>query len=391
MYAKVVVYIRTTRTSLVSAAANIMGDWQITVIGMSGGGSKMVSVARNEDDFYATTVQRLMELVLKHWEGDFGSIDNMRLIFAGKQLQKKSAAGDRELTLDDYDIKRNSTIQVVTRVPGGQDAKYPFPRPRTPTEDRVHIKGKTTMNLSTSQSDVIYGYSEEDDPPRVQMSCGHYVDPTRLFSWCRSLLDGKKSEFHCPAEKCNKVWEYSEVRQAALLTLEECQYFESKLSQNHMARTLDLNSCPRCQMICERQNRSVIITNCPACTVKLQKTYEFCWQCGKEWTGDRSSSALKCGNPDCEHPSLPALRKAKMITKYGCTFPNIRACPTCGALVEHTGVACKFTTCPQCKIPYCFLCLKTESECLKTVPSGYHRACSVPVAPQQTAIPKWSK
>lgn len=376
-----------------------MGDWQVTVIGMSGGGSKAVSVARNEDDFYATTVQRLMELVLKHWEGDFGNIDNMRLLFVGKQLQKKSASGDREMTLEDYDIQRNSTIQVVTRVPGGQDAKYlySFPRPRTPTKDRVHIRSETTMPLSTTEIDVIYGYSEEDDPPRVKMSCGHYVDPTRLFLWCRSLLDSKESEFHCPAEnsstkkRCNKVWEYSEVRQAALLTLEECRYFESKLSHNHMARTLDLNSCPRCRMTCERQNRSVIITNCPSCTVKLKTQYEFCWQCGREWTGPRSSSALKCGRPDCEHSSLPAVRKAKMITKYESTFPNIRACPTCGALAEHTAKACKFATCPQCKIPYCFLCLKTESECLKAKPSSYNTPCSVPVAPIQTVIPQWSK
>ena len=375
--------------------ADIMDNWQITVIGMSGGGSKSISVATNEEDFLATTIEELMELVLKPWEGDFGDIENMRLIFIGKQLEKTS--GRRVMTVEDYDIQRNSIIQVVTRVPGGQDAThhgdFAFPRPRTPTKDRVHVEGKTTLSISTAAADVdvIYGYNEDDKVPRAKMSCGHFVDPTKLFMLCRTLLDSKKSEFHCPVKECKKVWEYSQVRHAALLTLEECRYFESKLSQNVMRRTLDLKSCPRCYMTCERKERSVIITNCPACTKKLSRCYEFCWQCGKEWTGPQSTTAKKCGRPDCEHPSLPAVRNAVMISKYECMFPNIRACPTCGTLAEHTAEKCKFVICPQCKIPYCFLCLRTESECLKTKGMSWFTTCSVPVAPKQTKIPRWCK
>ncbi|XP_060690231.1 uncharacterized protein LOC132821585 isoform X2 [Hemiscyllium ocellatum] len=78
-----------------------------------------------------------------------------------------------------------------------------------------------------------------DDTPnvlRVEMSCGHAVDPNSLTAWCRSLIDQGHFIFHCPAgkegtvEKCNKQWPYVEVRRHALLTDEEQQYFENKIA-----------------------------------------------------------------------------------------------------------------------------------------------------------------
>ena len=356
---------------------------------MSGGGQQNISVAASKGEFDSTTTKRLKEIVLKQWP-EYGNTDDMRLIFAGKQLQE--AVGSKTMTLLDYKVKRLSTIQIVGRVHGGHDTAklFTFPRPRSPTQERVHSRfSGSPLILSTSEPDVIYGYSEDDDPPRVRMSCRHFVSPTNLYRYCRSELEGKKCELRCP--KCDSAWEYSEVRQAALLTSDECKYFESLLSQNHMREKIDINCCPRCKIVCERKDRGIVITNCPACTKQLGRPYEFCWHCGKEWSGPRNPRALKCADPGCEHPSLKAVRNAQMVTKYECTFPNIRACPTCGGIVEHTAAKCKFATCPQCKIPYCFLCLKTESECLKAKPGSWHSPCSVPVKPIQTEIPRWIK
>ncbi|XP_048460762.1 uncharacterized protein LOC109911076 isoform X3 [Rhincodon typus] len=78
-----------------------------------------------------------------------------------------------------------------------------------------------------------------DDTPdvlRVEMSCGHAVDPNSLTGWCRSLMDQGHFIFYCPAvnegteEKCDKQWSYVEVRRHALLTDEEQQYFEKKIA-----------------------------------------------------------------------------------------------------------------------------------------------------------------
>ncbi|KAM9400430.1 uncharacterized protein ACWYII_030364 [Salvelinus alpinus] len=68
--------------------------------------------------------------------------------------------------------------------------------------------------------------------------------------------------------------------------------------------------------------------------------------------------------------------------------PSMRACPTCGALLEHDKTACKNLLCPRCKKEFCFVCLKLKSECMKT--SSPYKACSAGVAPRQTSIPTWS-
>ena len=40
----------------------------------------------------------------------------------------------------------------------------------------------------------------------------------------------------------------------------------------------------------------------------------------------------------------------------GVKTPSLRACPHCGALVEHTD-ACKHMKCPVCSKEFCFICL----------------------------------
>ena len=351
-------------------------SWQLTLIGMTGGGQRNVSVASNEAQFNSTTIAQLKQMVLKSWP-EYENTDGFRLLFAGKQLEDT-------MTLAFYKIRKSSTIQIVARVQGGSKKLYSFPQPRLQTQARVHSK-PSTLKISTTQKDEIDPYS--DDEERVMMSCGHYVGPTSLYEYCRNKLEDKKSEILCPV--CEQIWEYSEIRQVALLTLDECKYFESLLSKNHMRRMIGINTCPRCNLVCERRERDIVITNCPACTRKLGRAYEFCWQCGREWTGPRSRSAKKCAHPDCEHPSLKAVQNAVMVTKYECTFPNIRACPICGEIVELSTLHCKYATCPKCAVPYCFLCLRSESECLKEKPRSWYHPCSIPVKPKQTDIPRW--
>ncbi|XP_062902042.1 uncharacterized protein LOC134345385 isoform X11 [Mobula hypostoma] len=78
----------------------------------------------------------------------------------------------------------------------------------------------------------------DDDPNvyRVEMSCGHAVDPISLTEWCRSQISQGHFKFHCPAlidetnEGCGEEWSYMEVCRHALLSVEERQLFEEKLA-----------------------------------------------------------------------------------------------------------------------------------------------------------------
>uniref|UniRef100_A0A3Q2PQP2 RING-type domain-containing protein n=1 Tax=Fundulus heteroclitus TaxID=8078 RepID=A0A3Q2PQP2_FUNHE len=197
---------------------------------------------------------------------------------------------------------------------------------------------------------------EDFASPRAEMSCGHAVTPTSLTNWCLKLLEDGKNSFVCGASGCNAVWPYEEVCKMALLTTEEMKVCFIK--------------CPGCKSPVARQNEFNLCVSCKTCTEKGGRLYEFCWQCQREWKGPK-----------------PRLDRCENDGITGC--PSIRACPTCGSLLEHKRNHCKHLTCPQCKIKFCFVCLKTFAECSKT--SGISAPCSSGVAPRQTFIPVWSK
>lgn len=231
------------------------------------------------------------------------------------------------------------------------------------------------------------------------MSCGHAVDANSLTEWCRSLIDQNEFKFYCPAiidgttKQCKKVWEYSEVRSVAHLTKAEQQYFETKMSEFAALQysAVNMKECPGCHSLVERKALDNLRVHCFICTAEKKRTFDFCWHCNKEWSGPATTSSVKCGNPQCQHPDLPAVRDAQLVTlgRVGINVPNRRACPTCGNIVEHNTELCKMIICPRCKKEFCFSCLLLSSECLKT--SSHFSKCKMGVAPKQTVIPIWSQ
>ena len=361
----------------------------------------VIHVADTEEKFLKTPVTRLKKII--HEKFPEIEPDCMRLLFAGKQLADTGDAG-AECTLEDYNIQTSpmSTVHLVIRVHGGSDTPKQFKErvPAPPTEEKRHDPSDFSL-MFTDEPDVIFGYSLPGDPKRVKMSCGHAVDPNTLTGWCRSLLDSHHFKFHCPAivgkdangieTQCKKEWEYAEVRRIALLNEAECSYFESKMAEYAALQYCDMKECPGCRSFVERIDLTNLRVTCPVCTKKKKSTYDFCWQCEKEWSAPPVKSGLKCGNPKCEHPELPSVRDSPMFTLNGKQVPIRRACPTCGRVVEHMNdQTCKFMICPRCKNEYCFMCLETKQQCLRKAPGNWFKECSQPVAAKQTSIPVWA-
>jgi len=369
---------------------------QVFVIGMESG-VHSIAIATNQEDFRKTTISRLRSLIHEKWDHVATGPDELRLLFAGKQLEDRLRNG-QEATLEDYNIQRNSTIHLVFRLPGGMDGpKFTERVPKPPVNEKQHDLSDFSLRFTTKDPDAITGMSDPEDQPRVVMTCGHAVDPNTLTAWCRSLLDQHEFEFYCPAivdqtanKQCKKVWEYSEVRKIALLNEAEQQYFESKMSEYAAQQYCDMKECPGCRSFVERGDLTNLRVHCVICTKKKQHNYDFCWNCTKEWSGP-TTSAIKCGNSGCQHPSIPSIKGAPLIKLNGKDVPSRRACPTCGSVVEHKQEGCKFMTCPRCKKEFCFLCLELKSECLDSAPSSWYGTCLKDVAPRQTQIPVWSR
>ncbi|XP_028285221.1 probable E3 ubiquitin-protein ligase ARI7 [Parambassis ranga] len=224
---------------------------------------------------------------------------------------------------------------------------------------------------------------------RARMSCGHAVTPMSLTKWCRRLLDQGDSKFVCGQTDCDCEWSFEEVRKMALLTPEEIEYFEKKIFSNTKDR-FDVKSCPGCNSSVLRTDVNNLCVECSVCTEDKHRTFMFCWQCLEEWKGSAPRSD-RCENPGCINKTLATLKNCPIITFNDMAgvkdCPSIRACPTCGFLVEHSKAYCKGIVCDRCKVKFCFVCLRLYVDCSKS--SLPYESCLTGTAPRQTSIPVW--
>uniref|UniRef100_A0A3Q3FUK2 RING-type domain-containing protein n=1 Tax=Labrus bergylta TaxID=56723 RepID=A0A3Q3FUK2_9LABR len=201
---------------------------------------------------------------------------------------------------------------------------------------------------------------------RAKMSCGHTVTPTSLINWCRS-----------------------KVCKMALLTPAETTYIERRMFNRVAKEYFGAKKCPGCESLVVREDQNHLRVCCTVCTRNKARAYEFCWQCLKKWTHP-SEHADHCANPECVNQPLEILRKCPEITlkdvKMVISCPSVRACPTCGLLIEHSTIQCKSIVCTRCEKKFCFVCLKLSADC-----DSYYSACSDGVAPRQTSIPVWKR
>ncbi|XP_041840368.1 E3 ubiquitin-protein ligase RNF19A-like [Melanotaenia boesemani] len=258
-----------------------------------------------------------------------------------------------------------------------------------PTTEKKRYNPLDSTLKFVDREDELDFLCEGFSSPRALMSCGHAVTPTSLTNWCRQLLEKGESKFVCGQYGCDAEWPYVEVRKMALLTPEEREYFEKTMALNAMKVYFDVKECPGCKQTVTRKDLSNLSVHCQICTARKGQTYIFCWQCLKEWKGDHTQTD-RCENEGCHNGALKILQTCSEITFHsvkgviGC--PSIRACPTCGCLVQHSSKKCKTITCPCCKVEFCFVCLKLVIECWKTVGEKF-RSCADGVAPRQTSIP----
>ena len=365
------------------------------ILGIEANVAVPIPVATDLANFRLTTVSHLRQLINQKWPHVASDAHSLRMLFEGRQLENLRDGVDA--TLEDYNVQTNSIILTQLRGGSRRTERVPVPPENLQRMHEVYSSG-FPLAFTTTEPDAILGMSDPEDQPRIIMSCGHAVDPNSLTAWCRSLLDKEQFEFYCPAivdgtTRCEKVWEYSEVRTVALLNEAEQQYFETKMSEFAALQYCDMKECPGCRSFVERSDRTNLRVRCSVCTNKNGKIFDFCWNCDAEWTGPRTSS-LKCGKDDCEHPEYPAIRDAPEVTLENLPedirVPNRRACPTCGRVVEHNMQACKYIVCPRCRNEFCFLCLLPKRVCMLSAPFSWYGRCMKPVAPKQTSIPVWS-
>ncbi|XP_028994707.1 probable E3 ubiquitin-protein ligase RNF144A-A isoform X2 [Betta splendens] len=259
----------------------------------------------------------------------------------------------------------------------------------TSSQEKLYDSHDPTLRFVDREDELDFLY-EGFTSRRALMSCGHAVTPTSLTNWCLKLLDDGESRFVCGQTGCNVEWSYEEVCKMALLTPEEKKHFEKAMSSN--AARANTRPCPGCESPVVRTDLFNLRVHCSVCSVNRSGSYDFCWQCLREWKGPDPRSD-RCDNDGCCNQSVKTLLTcpyAEFQSVEGVSrCPSIRACPTCGILLQHDNTECKNVVCPRCKVEFCFVCLKLTDNCVIT--SDEFEPCYRRVAPRQTSIPVWWK
>uniref|UniRef100_UPI00398F5A75 E3 ubiquitin-protein ligase DDB_G0292642-like n=1 Tax=Pristiophorus japonicus TaxID=55135 RepID=UPI00398F5A75 len=189
-----------------------------------------------------------------------------------------------------------------------------------------------------------------------EASCGHMVMSKGLKEWCKALLDEGRLTFNCP--KCAKEWPWQEVRQLSQLTQEECGPYEEQLGRIMTQKAESYRKCPDCSLYVQRMDMEKLCVQCPPCSKRSKKVFQFCWDCLREWkNADMQNDS--CGNESCSVTALLlgcSTIEDMASAVYGC--PKVRACPNCEALAEHCMRGCPSVLCPNCRHLFCYRCLE---------------------------------
>ena len=293
-------------------------------------------------------------------------IDEQRLIFSGKQLEKSERLADYP------QLGPRSTIFLVLRLPGGAELELSI-RARKPSR-----------RLPKSDEPCMICYCNEGDDPPLTMPCNQGKHTAMhpyclmMFSW-NEVFDGKKSEIACP--QCQTNWELDVIKKYGVASERETHLLSEGLSENFIQNDKNIVECPGCKSFCERINKTLPRVRCRICA-KEGKNPEFCWYCLQGWKNQ--SSNTDCSNPSCNSSGVVAqIQKAPLKKIVGVMSPSIRLCPNCGTALEHRQ-GCKQFQCKACHCNFCFICLRTKKD--GSWQCGSYNTKCVP-APIQERVP----
>lgn len=228
--------------------------------------------------------------------------------------------------------------------------------------------------------DDIFGNSSNNGETFIKMNCGHIVSKKGLFDYLLYFLSETKTfSLYCPEATCLKPWDYETCQQICMLSKSEKNKLEEKFSRNFIELNIRMKECPKCGFYLQKKDIFQKKTKCMNCK------YFFCWCCFKEWVN--SENGNKC-SVDCgiDLALLKIFLKTKKQIGKVAGVPQMRCCPKCLELIEHSE-ACKHVTCKRCSTNFCFVCLKSQMNGVWQC-GNYSDPCEI--APRQPITHHWN-
>ncbi|KAI6655649.1 hypothetical protein LOD99_11374 [Oopsacas minuta] len=292
-------------------------------------------------------------------------VDKQRLLYGSKDLE--NSRDGEVMTFEDYGIGGGASIVMVVRLPETMADVNPFEQKNVSfTEARgcelmfdEFRDEKRTVSFSHPSGTCNTCFHSSG----LRMKCGHFICPDDILGKAWGDISNMKFEISCTG--CDKIISMQDVIKFGLPSLEEEQFLTTAITTNFY-ESQDIQQCPQCKTLCQRERKDNPKVFCLICPRKLNNYYSFCWYCMRDW--NNSNSDKVCGNVNCMREEIEVLINSprKDFKDYNgkiVSIPLWRACPRkdCHTLIEHTS-KCNTMTCCSCEKDFCFICLSKASD-----------------------------
>ncbi|CAM2728003.1 unnamed protein product [Rotaria socialis] len=114
----------------------------------------------------------------------------------------------------------------------------------------------------------------------------------------------------------------------------------------------------------------------------------FCFFCNNEWLEGQMKNEKYTCRKDCSYEIMTTQDFVPLAANPSLQVPNKRVCPNCFKDGGY-GNCCKYNQCPNCEHWFCYMCLKSQTECSKT--STYSTKCTDVVKQTYDTFPRLIK
>ncbi|CAM4986693.1 unnamed protein product [Rotaria socialis] len=114
----------------------------------------------------------------------------------------------------------------------------------------------------------------------------------------------------------------------------------------------------------------------------------FCFFCNNEWLDGQMKNEKYTCRKDCSYEIMTTQDSVPLAANPSLQVPNKRVCPNCFKDGGY-GNCCKYNQCPNCEHWFCYMCLKSQTECSKT--STYSTKCTDVVKQTYDTFPRLIK
>jgi len=223
----------------------------------------------------------------------------------------------------------------ITRLMSAQEEEK-----KTTEEDAIYQADWEKKKASGGTVECLICFDDVPVKSMVFASCKHNFCVTCWNGYLETKVkDGEVLKLNCPAPKCRRPVERSEIK--ARLNNEMWEkfnkfYTQAQLSLNPNTRWCPTPDCESVMIGSKEQSR----LKCPKCG------HEICFRCNHDWhTGT------------CERAARGVVGIAADRAMFGAyaMVANIKACPQCRAPIAKDD-GCNHMTCQRCNYEFCWMC-----------------------------------